>query len=168
MEEEKKKTEERAKIEYTQEERLVILNAALEIPKLLKTGDIADLKLYFCLHKQKFRGPDPPLQVSVTSTSALGIDSSTVSPNTTVIEGGDPNNTSQLDPQTLEQLREEERLIAEFVDTLRTSVEQASRDLQEYRVLRKTVKPPRPLWPYPDDDPEARKRKEEEEKARRE
>jgi hypothetical protein len=35
-EEERKRVEERAKVEFTTEERLVAVNAALEIPRLLK------------------------------------------------------------------------------------------------------------------------------------
>lgn len=44
MEEEKRKAEERAKVEFTPEERLLGLKAALEVPTLLKEVD----------HKQLF------------------------------------------------------------------------------------------------------------------
>jgi hypothetical protein len=47
-------------------------------------------------------------------------------------------------------------------------LETAGKELQEYRVLRKTVKPGQPLWPYRDDDPELLKLREEEEKRRKE
>lgn len=64
MEEEKKKAEERAKVEFTPEERLSALKAALEIPKGLRSGTMTvsdpDHKQLFTLQRLKFRGPDPP------------------------------------------------------------------------------------------------------------
>ena len=62
MEEEKKRLEEKAKHEFTQEERLLSLKAALELPKLLKSGQLpgSDAKL-FSFHRLKFKGPDPPV-----------------------------------------------------------------------------------------------------------
>ena len=67
-----------------------------------------------------------------------------------------------------EKLKEEESTIAKFVEDLHDQIEQASKDLQEFRVLKKTFKPPKPLWPYSDDDPEVLKQKEEEERKKRE
>ena len=53
--------EERAKIEFTLEERLRALQAALEIPKLLSTSTDKDMKQLYTVQRLKFRGPDPPL-----------------------------------------------------------------------------------------------------------
>jgi hypothetical protein len=61
MEEEKKRLEEKSKTEYTQEERLLALKAALELPKLLKSGALTSTELkLFSFHRLKFKGPDPP------------------------------------------------------------------------------------------------------------
>jgi len=54
------------------------------------------------------------------------------------------------------------------VAELQTAIHQCSRDLQEYRLVRKSLAPPKPLWPYADDDPTLLKLKEEEERRKRE
>jgi uncharacterized membrane protein YgaE (UPF0421/DUF939 family) len=58
--------------------------------------------------------------------------------------------------------------LSEFSEELFSILENAARELQEYRLLRKTAKPGKPLWPYRDDDPELLKLREEEEKKRKE
>ena len=65
-------------------------------------------------------------------------------------------------------MKEEERVILEFSEALHTSIESSSRELQEYRLLRRSAAPPKPLWPYKDDDPELLKLKQEEERRRQE
>lgn len=160
-EEERKRVEERAKVEFTTEERLVAVNAALEIPRLLKQSAIdQDQKSLYNIQKLKFRGPDPP----VTVTAQTG--ASTEPP----VDG----QASAVDPEVelqLEQVKEEERVIQTFSDELKTIVEQQSKDIQEFRILRKTklLKAPlKPLWPYKDDDPELIKIREEEERRKKE
>lgn len=51
---------------------------------------------------------------------------------------------------------------------LHSAVQQCAKDLMEYRVLRKSLAPPKPLWPYADNDPALLKIKEEEERRKRE
>jgi hypothetical protein len=54
------------------------------------------------------------------------------------------------------------------VAELHSAIQVQSKDLAEFRALRKTFKSPKPLWPYSDDDPELLRMKEEEEKRKRE
>lgn len=51
---------------------------------------------------------------------------------------------------------------------LHLAVQQCAKDLMEYRSLRKSLAPPKPLWPYADNDPTLLKIKEEEERRKRE
>ena len=60
LEEERKRAEERAKVEYSQAERLVALQAALELPKLVKGAEA------FMIHRMKYKGADPPMQQSMS------------------------------------------------------------------------------------------------------
>ncbi len=55
-------------------------------------------------------------------------------------------------------------MIGDFVKELHSAVQQCAKDLMEYRVLRKSLAPPKPLWPYADNDPALLKIKEEEER----
>ena len=67
-----------------------------------------------------------------------------------------------------EKVKEEEAGIASFVDGLHSQIELASREVQEYRLVKKTFKAPKPLWPYSDDDPEVIKQREETERRKKE
>ena len=67
-----------------------------------------------------------------------------------------------------DKLKEEEAGISIFVEGLRSQIEAASKDVQEYRMIKKTFKPPKPLWPYSDDDPEVIKQREEAERRKKE
>ena len=156
QDEEKKKAEEKGKIEFTLEERLKPLQAALEIPKLLASNADKDLKMLFTVQRLKFRGPDPPVNVNQTQA--------TTNPDGSMVQ-------SEIDPMTprdQELVKEEEQVIADFVGELHSAIHQCSRDLQEYRLVRKSLAPPKPLWPYSDNDPTLLKMKEEEERRKRE
>jgi hypothetical protein len=65
-------------------------------------------------------------------------------------------------------IQREESLISSFLETLRSQIETVSKDLQAYRQVRKTFKPPKPLWPYSDDDPEVIRLREEEQRRKKE
>jgi hypothetical protein len=145
LEEERKRAEERAKVEFSQTERLVALHAALELPKL--TQAVPDLQ--FTIQRLKFKGGDPPMQVSASSPE----------------DGSGEALASSADQ---EKVKEEEVGIASFVDGLHSQIELASREVQEYRLVKKTFKPPKPLWPYSDDDPEVIKQREEAERRKKE
>jgi len=95
------------------------------------------MKQLFTVQRLKFRGPDPPVDINQTQASAANPDGSMVQ--------------SEVDPMTnrdQELLKEEEQAIADFVVELQSSIHQCSRDLQEYRIMRKSLAPPKPLWPY--------------------
>ncbi len=59
-------------------------------------------------------------------------------------------------------------MIASFVEELHSQIDVASKEVQEYRMIKKTFKPPKPLWPYSDDDPEVIKQREEAERRKKE
>lgn len=114
MEEEKKKAEERGKVEFTPEERLVILKAAIEIPKGLKNGSIqvenADLKNLFAFQRLKFYGgPDPP-----------------VLPMAAPADGADPEPGYEANHEVLKQ---EDSITGDFSEELYTIFESAAKEL---------------------------------------
>lgn len=126
LEEERKKQEERGKIEFTQAERLLSLQAALEIPKIMHSAP-EELRLYYSIQKHKFLGPDPPNHTLVALLAAAAAQGVQVPAQ--LAGGVGSENASSVDaydslsPADQAQIVKEEGLITAFTEGLRASID---------------------------------------------
>ena len=148
-EEEARRAEEKARSEFTAKERVALLRTALELPRLLRSGALgAEADTLLTVQRLKFK---PSFDRPATPPA-----------------GEPPAEPDAAYEASLETQRGEDASIGDFAQSLREAIEQTGRDLQEYRALRRSAKPGRPLWPYREDDPELLRLREEEERRRRE